>query len=186
MVRHVQILSVMIYQHSMLEHIAVLSVGRRKRKKRKKEEKEKRITPKEVDENSQVPNARFQAAGAVGDAAIREWGMLTNENRKSLILSVGKTRLIEFATGTSSILFCKVRRTGPYWHTEIWLVRYGSVTIDFDYYRSVTVDFDRYRVCSFYRPVQGGPRTGKPSDWYIPPIPGGMENLAILEYEWCG
>ncbi|KAJ8499807.1 hypothetical protein OPV22_010359 [Ensete ventricosum] len=37
-------------------------------------------------ENSQVPNARFQAAGAVGDAAIREWGMLTNENRKSLIL----------------------------------------------------------------------------------------------------
>ncbi|THU73129.1 hypothetical protein C4D60_Mb04t19540 [Musa balbisiana] len=37
-------------------------------------------------ENSEVPNARFQAAGAIGDAAIREWGMLTNENRKSLIL----------------------------------------------------------------------------------------------------
>ncbi|RRT38602.1 hypothetical protein B296_00031786 [Ensete ventricosum] len=38
---------------------------------------------------------------------------------------------------------------------------------------SVTVDFDRYRVCSLYRPVQDGPRTDKPSDRYVPPIPGG-------------
>ncbi|RWW12691.1 hypothetical protein GW17_00023628 [Ensete ventricosum] len=38
---------------------------------------------------------------------------------------------------------------------------------------SVTVDFDRYRVCSSYRPVQGGPHTGKLSDRYVPPIPGG-------------
>ncbi|RZS16696.1 hypothetical protein BHM03_00048734, partial [Ensete ventricosum] len=42
---------------------------------------------------------------------------------------------------------------------------------------SVTVDFDRYRVCSSYRPVQGGPRTSKSSDRYVPPVPGGMENL---------
>ncbi|RWV98348.1 hypothetical protein GW17_00038817, partial [Ensete ventricosum] len=33
-------------------------------------------------------------------------------------------------------------------------------------------------VCSLYRPVQGGPRTGKPSDRYVPSVPGGMENLA--------
>lgn len=37
-------------------------------------------------ENSQLANARFQAAGAIRDAAIREWGVLTNENRRSLIL----------------------------------------------------------------------------------------------------
>ncbi|RWW22775.1 hypothetical protein GW17_00013010 [Ensete ventricosum] len=43
----------------------------------------------------------------------------------------------------------KVRHTGLYWRTKIWLVWYGSVT----------VDFDHYRVCSSYRPVQGGPRT---------------------------
>lgn len=36
-------------------------------------------------ETSQMPNARFQAAGAIGDAAIREWGMLTDENKRSLI-----------------------------------------------------------------------------------------------------
>lgn len=36
-------------------------------------------------ETSQMPNARFQAAGAIGDAAIREWGILTDENKRSLI-----------------------------------------------------------------------------------------------------
>ncbi|RWW06026.1 hypothetical protein GW17_00030677 [Ensete ventricosum] len=61
----------------------------------------------------------------------------------------------------------KVRRTSPYRRTEIWPVLYGSVT----------VDFDRYRVCSLHRPVQGGPRTSKPSDRYVPPVPGGTENL---------
>ncbi|XP_051186487.1 uncharacterized protein [Lolium perenne] len=37
-------------------------------------------------ETSLMPNARFQAAGAIGDAAIREWGILTDENKRSLIL----------------------------------------------------------------------------------------------------
>ncbi|KAK8956358.1 hypothetical protein KSP40_PGU008631 [Platanthera guangdongensis] len=37
-------------------------------------------------ENSQLPNARFQAASAIRDAAIREWGILTDENKRSLIL----------------------------------------------------------------------------------------------------
>lgn len=37
-------------------------------------------------ENSQLANARFQAASAIRDAAIREWGILTEENQKSLIL----------------------------------------------------------------------------------------------------
>ncbi|RZS26534.1 hypothetical protein BHM03_00059886 [Ensete ventricosum] len=72
-------------------------------------------------------------------------------------------------------MLTKVRRTGPYLRTEIWPVRYGSVT----------VDFDRYRVCSSYRPAQGGPRTGKPSDRYIPPIPGGTENLADKYLTTC-
>lgn len=36
-------------------------------------------------ENSQVPNARFQAAAAIRDAAIREWGFLTADDRRNLI-----------------------------------------------------------------------------------------------------
>ncbi|OAY65299.1 Exportin-4, partial [Ananas comosus] len=39
-----------------------------------------------IIETSKVPNARFQAAGAIGDAAIREWGILTDENKRSLII----------------------------------------------------------------------------------------------------
>ncbi|RZR79651.1 hypothetical protein BHM03_00005441 [Ensete ventricosum] len=42
----------------------------------------------------------------------------------------------------------------------------------FGRYGPVTIDFDRYRVCSLYRPVQGGLHTGKPSDRYVPPVPG--------------
>ncbi|XP_037493270.1 exportin-4-like isoform X1 [Jatropha curcas] len=36
-------------------------------------------------ENSQVANARFQAAAAIRDAAIREWGFLSGDDKKSLI-----------------------------------------------------------------------------------------------------
>lgn len=36
-------------------------------------------------ENSQVANARFQAAAAIRDAAIREWGVLSSDDKKSLI-----------------------------------------------------------------------------------------------------
>ncbi|KAL9225514.1 hypothetical protein vseg_001428 [Gypsophila vaccaria] len=36
-------------------------------------------------ENSQVANARFQAAAAIRNAAIREWGILTLEDKRSLI-----------------------------------------------------------------------------------------------------
>ncbi|XP_068654484.1 uncharacterized protein [Aristolochia californica] len=36
-------------------------------------------------ENSQLPNARFQAAAVIRNAAIREWGFLTKEDRKGLI-----------------------------------------------------------------------------------------------------
>lgn len=36
-------------------------------------------------ENSQVPDARFQAAAAIRDAAIREWGFLTADDRRSLL-----------------------------------------------------------------------------------------------------
>ncbi|KAL6641078.1 hypothetical protein ACP70R_019259 [Stipagrostis hirtigluma subsp. patula] len=37
-------------------------------------------------ETSQMPNARFQAAGAIGDAAVREWGILADDHKRSLIL----------------------------------------------------------------------------------------------------
>ncbi|XWS58409.1 hypothetical protein CRYUN_Cryun08bG0031600 [Craigia yunnanensis] len=36
-------------------------------------------------ENSKVANARFQAAAAIRDAAIREWGFLSTEDRRNLI-----------------------------------------------------------------------------------------------------
>jgi hypothetical protein len=36
-------------------------------------------------ENSQVPNARFQAAAAIRYAAIREWGFLAADDKRSLI-----------------------------------------------------------------------------------------------------
>lgn len=36
-------------------------------------------------ENSNVANARFQAAGAIRDAAIREWGFLSADDRRNLI-----------------------------------------------------------------------------------------------------
>ncbi|KAJ7978174.1 Exportin-4 [Quillaja saponaria] len=36
-------------------------------------------------ENSQVANARFQAAAAIRDAAIREWGFLTADDKRGLI-----------------------------------------------------------------------------------------------------
>ncbi|PQM39641.1 exportin-4 isoform X2 [Prunus yedoensis var. nudiflora] len=36
-------------------------------------------------ENSQVANARFQAAAAIQNAAIREWGFLSSDNKRSMI-----------------------------------------------------------------------------------------------------
>ncbi|KAM7532194.1 hypothetical protein LguiB_035604 [Lonicera macranthoides] len=38
-----------------------------------------------IMENSQLANARFQAAGAIRVAAIREWGFLTADDKRSLI-----------------------------------------------------------------------------------------------------
>lgn len=38
-----------------------------------------------ASENSQVANARFQAAAAIRDAAMREWSFLTADEKKSLI-----------------------------------------------------------------------------------------------------
>lgn len=43
------------------------------------------VTQFSILENSQVANARFQAAGAIRDAAIREWAFLTAEDRRSLV-----------------------------------------------------------------------------------------------------
>lgn len=36
-------------------------------------------------ENSLAANARFQAAAAIRDAAIREWGFLAADDKRSLI-----------------------------------------------------------------------------------------------------
>lgn len=38
-----------------------------------------------MSENSQVANARFQAAAAIRDAAMREWPFLTADDRRGLI-----------------------------------------------------------------------------------------------------
>lgn len=38
-----------------------------------------------ISENSQVANARFQAAAAIQNAAIREWGFLSSDNKRSMI-----------------------------------------------------------------------------------------------------
>ncbi|XP_062084394.1 uncharacterized protein LOC133790677 isoform X2 [Humulus lupulus] len=40
---------------------------------------------KYILENSQVANARFQAAAAIRDAAIREWSVLTSDDKRNLI-----------------------------------------------------------------------------------------------------
>ncbi|PON54527.1 Armadillo-type fold containing protein [Trema orientale] len=42
-------------------------------------------TCKYILENSQVANARFQAAAAIRDAAIREWSFLTSDDKRNLI-----------------------------------------------------------------------------------------------------
>lgn len=39
----------------------------------------------DLSENSQLPSARFQAAGAIRDAAIREWGFLEADEKRGLI-----------------------------------------------------------------------------------------------------
>ncbi|CAM8925883.1 unnamed protein product [Rhodiola kirilowii] len=43
------------------------------------------VTCQFIIENSQVANARFQAAAAIRDAALREWGFLTADERRNLI-----------------------------------------------------------------------------------------------------
>lgn len=40
-----------------------------------------------MPESSQVANAKFQAAAAIRDAALREWGILTSVDKGSLIRS---------------------------------------------------------------------------------------------------
>ncbi|RRT72213.1 hypothetical protein B296_00034754 [Ensete ventricosum] len=83
--------------------------------------------------------------------------------------------------------FEKVRKFEKEWVCEVkW--ENGSVTVEFDHYRvvsvnfahyiSVTVDSNRYILCnSWYRSAQDGPYTDKPSDQYVPPIPGGTGSL---------
>uniref|UniRef100_A0A0E0BBQ0 Exportin-4 n=1 Tax=Oryza glumipatula TaxID=40148 RepID=A0A0E0BBQ0_9ORYZ len=54
-------------------------------------------------ETSHMPNARFQAAGAIGDAAIREWGILSDDNKKSLIV-------VEFSDQEKAAIFFEIEQ----------------------------------------------------------------------------
>ena len=38
-----------------------------------------------ISENSRMANAKFQAAAAIRDASLREWGILTSVDKRSLI-----------------------------------------------------------------------------------------------------
>ncbi|XP_075658119.1 uncharacterized protein LOC142628052 isoform X6 [Castanea sativa] len=58
-------------------------------------------------ENSQVPDARFQAAAAIRDAAIREWGFLTADDRRSL-LSFCLSFVMQHASSKEGFVLAKV------------------------------------------------------------------------------
>uniref|UniRef100_A0A0D9XKK9 Exportin-1 C-terminal domain-containing protein n=1 Tax=Leersia perrieri TaxID=77586 RepID=A0A0D9XKK9_9ORYZ len=55
-------------------------------------------------ETSLMANARFQAAGAIGDAAIREWGILSDDNKKSLIV-------VEFSDQEKAAIFFEIEQS---------------------------------------------------------------------------
>ena len=48
-------------------------------------------------ENSQMANARFQAATAIRDAAIREWSFLSPDEKKSLIRFVTTLKYYQYS-----------------------------------------------------------------------------------------
>ncbi|KAI5659953.1 hypothetical protein M9H77_28746 [Catharanthus roseus] len=71
-------------------------------------------------ENSQAPNARFQAAGAIRDAAIREWGFLTADERKSLI-SFCLCFVMQHANSPEGYVRAKVASVGAQLLKRGWL-----------------------------------------------------------------
>ncbi|RRT46597.1 hypothetical protein B296_00048414 [Ensete ventricosum] len=64
--------------------------------------------------------------------------------------------------------------------------RYRVASVNFARYISVTVDLDHYILCNgWYHPVQGDPRTSKPSDRYVPPIQGGLDDAVGAHPEFA-
>lgn len=60
-----------------------------------------------ISENSQVANARFQAAAAIKDAAIREWGFLSPDDKRNLIRLYHVYMLFMFFT-TKNYLYVSI------------------------------------------------------------------------------
>jgi hypothetical protein len=72
-------------------------------------------------ETSHMPNARFQAAGAIGDAAIREWGILSDDNKKSLIVYC-LNYVMEHASSPEGYVQAKVSAVAARLLKRGWLV----------------------------------------------------------------
>ncbi|KAK7827203.1 exportin-4 [Quercus suber] len=71
-------------------------------------------------ENSQVPDARFQAAAAIRDAAIREWGFLTADDRRSL-LSFCLSFVMQHASSKEGFVLAKVSSVAAQLMKRGWL-----------------------------------------------------------------
>ncbi|KAL3520991.1 hypothetical protein ACH5RR_019140 [Cinchona calisaya] len=71
-------------------------------------------------ENSEMPNARFQAAGAIRDAAIREWGFLTADDKKGLI-SFSLCFVMQHASSTEGYVQVKVASVAAQLLKRGWL-----------------------------------------------------------------
>ncbi|KAA8534671.1 hypothetical protein F0562_032188 [Nyssa sinensis] len=71
-------------------------------------------------ENSQLANARFQAAAAIRDAAIREWGFLTADDKRSLI-SFCLCFLMQHASSSERYVQAKVSSVAAQLMKRGWL-----------------------------------------------------------------
>lgn len=77
-------------------------------------------TCKFIIENSQVANARFQAASAIREAAMREWSALTPEDKKSL-LSFCLCFIMEHASSPEGYVQTKVSSVAAQLMKRGWL-----------------------------------------------------------------
>ncbi|KAJ4834159.1 hypothetical protein Tsubulata_008143 [Turnera subulata] len=71
-------------------------------------------------ENSQVPNARFQAAGAIRDAAIREWGFLASDDKRNL-MSFCLCYVVQHASSAEGYVQVKVSSVAAQLMKRGWL-----------------------------------------------------------------
>ncbi|XP_026401021.1 exportin-4-like [Papaver somniferum] len=71
-------------------------------------------------ENSQVANARFQAAGAIRDVGIREWGFLPDDDKRSLI-SFCLRFVMQHANSCEGYVLAKVSAVAAQFLKRGWL-----------------------------------------------------------------